>query len=272
MLRRALFARLACLTHPGPDRLMRLAVLRHLARLAVAMLAAVALLGGPAPATAQTPPVVTDIGGRPVRLVVAAGQCVLERAQQADRAILDLVTRALGGQNELLLHTAECANLAAVRAGRTPYLDSFTQAQVLIQLREQDFSGRETAIVREVCTYMRTQAEALQKEVGPKIEQRIRDLAVGIGVNEQKPLGVIGEDERACYSGTLLGLSTPQGDKRLILSIFAVTVLNGRIVYLYRFQANPDDAARDTLLALVKTAVIDHAAANVPPGAPAKTK
>ena len=232
------------------------------------------LLAGLPPSLGQQPardPVTVDVGGRPIRFVVAEDQCVLDRAQQADRAVLDLVTRALAGQNELLVHTAECANLTAVREGRTPYLDSFTQAQVLIQFREREFRGQETQVVREICQYMRNNAEALQKEVGPRIEKRISELGAGIGVNEQRPLGVVDEDQSACYSGLLMNLQTPLGDKRLLLGIFAVTVLNGRIIYLYRYQASPDDAARDRLLKLLKASVAAHVAAN-PAGLPGVKK
>jgi hypothetical protein len=219
---------------------------------------------GGAPASVEV-----DVGGRPIKLTAAEGQCVLDRAQQADRAILDLVTRALAGQNELLFHTADCANLTQVRLGRTPYLNNFAQVQVLLQLRDREFRGQEKQVVKEVCTYMRTQADALQKKVGPEIERRIQSLAAGIAVNEQKPLGVLDEDDQACYAETLLGLSTPTGEKRVLLGVYAVTVLNGRIIYLYRYQTQPDDSTQKLLLGQIKKAVKYHVALNsgaaVPP-------
>jgi len=203
-----------------------------------------------------------DVGGRTVKLIVAEGQCVLDGTEQADRSILDVVTRALAGQNELLLHTAECANLAEVRRGATAYLDNFAQAQVLIQLKTRDFRGEEGRVVEQVCRYLRTLGEELQKKVGPDIERRIADLALGIGVNEQRQLGVLDQDEHGCYTGTLMGLSTPSGETRLLLGVYAVTVLNGRIVYLYRFQAQPQEGEQRRLLAVVKAAVKDHISAN----------
>ena len=131
-----------------------------------------------------------------------------------------------------------------------------------MQLRGQDFLGKEKSVVAEVCQVLRTQGAAIDKEVAPKVKQRIADLSAGIAVNEQRPLGVLDEEPSACYAGIILNLQTATGEQRLLLGVFAVTVLNGRIIYLYHYQAKPEDGATERNLKVLKKVVQDHIALN----------
>lgn len=232
----------------------------------VLSLAMAALVAGAGPAVAQqragANTVTVNVGGRPIVLVIAPGQCELVRSQPVDRNVLDLAQRAIQGQNELLLHTAECGNLDAARQGHAKFLNDFGQAQVSIQFKNQELRGQEAAAAKEICGALRTQAAQIQKQVDGEIKERVKGLQVGIAVNETRPLGVLGEDATACYSGLLLNLKTNTGETRLIIGVYAITVLNGRLVYLYRFLAEPPEGAVETMLENVKASVADHVALN----------
>jgi hypothetical protein len=239
---------------------------RNVARLAA--MALIALLASPTSAQQRTTPTqqlnttTIQIGGRQVRLVVAGGHCLLDRAYDLDRSIFDLATRALAGQNELLLHTADCRGLQEARDGRAPHLSDFAQAQVSLQFKSRDLTGQEAATAREVCQSVRSEGDKAGKQLALDVKERVRQLEAGIGVNETRTLGVLGEDDSACYSGILMNLRTTAGRPRLILGVYAMTVLNGRLVFLYRFLGEPQPGAVDRLLEQQRKAVRDHVALN----------
>ena len=224
------------------------------------------------PATAQqrnTPAQLSvDIGGRPVQLLIPEGQCALDRNQRYDASVLDLATRAIQGANEMLLHTADCTNLQSARNGQTRYLNDFHQAQVALQFKATELRGQEAAAAKEICQSLRVDGAKIEKEVGGEIKDRVKNLQAGIQVNETKALGVLAEDQSACYSGILMNVQTPTGDTRIILGVYAMAVLNGRLVFLYHFIAEPPAGAVDRLVEQQKVIVRQHVAANSRAGGP----
>lgn len=213
-----------------------------------------------------TPPVSVDIGGRTVQLLVPEGQCALDRSQRYDASVLELAQRAIQGSNEMLLHTAECANLQNARTGSTPYLNDFHQVQVALQFKQTELRGQEAAAAKEICQSLRNDGAEIEKKVGGEIKDRVKNLQAGIAVNETKALGVLAEDQHACYSGILMNVQTPQGTPRLILGVYAMAVLNGRLVFLYHFVGEPPAGAVDRLVEQQKNIVRQHVAINNQPG------
>lgn len=227
----------------------------------IAVALAVLTLAG-SPAGAQSNTVTVDIGGRPVQLIVPVGQCALDRKHQYDASVLDLATRAIAGANEMLLHTAECVSLDGARTGRLQYLSDFAQAQVALQFKSTELRGQEAAAAKEICQSIRIEGAQIEKQAGTEIKERVKNLQAGIAVNETKALGVLGEDQNACYSGILMNVRTPSGENRLILGVYAMGVLNGRLVFLYRFAANPPAGAVDNLVQLQQQLMREHVALN----------
>jgi len=232
--------------------------------LVAALLLAAASAFGSASAqqAAQGPTKTVDIGGRPVQLIVPAGQCELDRQHRFDASVLDLATRAIAGANEMLLHTAECVGLDGARTGRVPYLNDFTQVQVALQFKGTELRGQEAAAAKEICQSLRTDGAQIEKKAGAEIKDRVKNLQAGIAVNETRALGVLGEDQNACYSGILMNVQTPTGETRLILGVYAMGVLNGRLVFLYRFAANPPSGAVDNMVQLQQQLMREHVALN----------
>lgn len=230
--------------------------------LAALTLAAASVAGSASAQVAPGPIKTVDIGGRPVQLVVPAGQCELDRQHQFDASVLDLATRAIAGANEMLLHTAECVSLDGARTGRVQYLSDFTQVQVSLQFRKTELRGQEAAAAKEICQSLRTDGAQIEKQAGAEIKDRVKNLQAGIAVNETRALGVLGEDQNACYSGILMNVRTPTGETRLILGVYAMGVLNGRLVFLYRFVANPPAGAVDNMVQLQQQLMRDHVALN----------
>ena len=116
--------------------------------------------------------------------------------------------------------------------------------------------------LKEICQSLRTDGAQIEKQAGAEIKDRVKNLQAGIAVNETKALGVLGEDQNACYSGILMNVQTPTGETRLILGVYAMGVLNGRLIFLYRFAANPPAGAVDSMVQLQQQLMRDHVALN----------
>lgn len=239
--------------------LLRSIVIASFAALAATGSATVAQQKAPALAAAPT----VDVGGRQIRLPLPDGQCLLDRSQNLDRQVLDLATRAIAGSNEMLMHTAECNNLKNARVGKDKYLNDFAQVQVALQFKSTELKGQEAQAAKEICQSLRVEGDKIEQQVGGEIKDRVKNLQAGITVNETKSLGVLGEDATACYSGLLMKIQTNTGEHRLIMGVYAMGVVNGRLLFLYRFQAEPQAGAVDRLVELQKTAMRNTLAANL---------
>lgn len=228
-----------------------------------AALACAAWLAAMPAAEAQTKTFPVNIGGKPIMLVIDPDQCLLDRNNPSDVRVWQLVERAIAGQNELLLAAADCQQIPPWRAGARPTLDDFTQAQVNLSLRQQDFTGQEASLPRAICTQLRTQGDAIA--TGQQMQQmrdRFNQSTETVRLNETTFIGVVHEDDQACYASLVQKVKTDQGKDKLILSVFAHVVLKGRLLYLYRYTEGQkfDDMVR--LLELLKVSVAAHLEAN----------
>lgn len=202
------------------------------------------------------------IGGRQVNLVIDPDQCELDRNNPSDKRVYELVERALQGQNQLLMSAADCQQLPEWRRGQRPTLDDFTQVQVGLTYINQDLTGRETATVQEICAFLRKQGDAFV--AGPMVEFRERfNRATGdVKLNETTFIGVVHEDNRACYASLVQKVRTDQGRDKLILSVFAHVVIRGRLLYIYRYTEGESFASMVKLTDLLKETVAAHLDAN----------
>ena len=133
------------------DRMAKFMQMKSRVAFGAALVFAAWLSAMPA-ADAQTPPktVAVDVGGAAINLVIDPDQCQLDRNNPSDARVYQLVERALGGQNELLMAAADCKQIPPWRAGARPTLDDFTQAQVNAGLKRQDFTGQEATMPRAI--------------------------------------------------------------------------------------------------------------------------
>lgn len=227
---------------------------------AAAALGLAVLLAGLSVVEAAT--VSRSIGGRQVNLVIDPDQCELDRNNPSDKRVYELVERALQGQNQLLMSAADCEQLPQWRNGMRPTLDDFTQVQVGLAYINQDLTGRETATIQEICAFLRKQGDAFV--AGPMVEFRERfNRATGdVKLNETTFIGVVHEDNRACYASLVQKVRTDQGRDKLILSVFAHVVIRGQLLYIYRYTEGESFASMVKLTDLLKETVAAHLDAN----------
>lgn len=203
------------------------------------------------------------VGGRPITLVIDPDQCELDRNNPSDIRVYELVERGLAGQNQLLMAAADCQQIPPWRAGTRPTLDDFTQVQVHIALRERELSGREAATSREICAELRKQGDAIVN--GPEVtatRNRFNSVTNTVQLNASTFIGVVHEDDKACYASLVQKVRTEQGRDKLILTVFAHVVVRGRLLYIYRFTEGDSFEQLVRVTELLQKSVDAHLAAN----------
>ena len=227
-----------------------------------ALALATALLPALAAAQSGGQSVKTTIAGKPIELFVPQGQCLLERKQPSDIKAIELVERLTAGQNQLHLFAAECTQLSEWRAGARPTLGEYSQVQSAVQFHSQDLVGRETEVIKSICNATRQQGNAITAGVETDIKNKIEAGKEKIKIENVAMLGALGEDEMGCYVGLIIKGVTDAGVPKSQLCVFANVVLNGRILYIYRYAETVDQPTADRLLLAVKASARTHVLAN----------
>ena len=231
-----------------------------LGRLAISL----ALLALPGAAAAQSgaQSIITEIAGKRIELFVPQGHCGLDRKNPSDQKAIELVERLTAGQNQLHLFSADCTQLSEWRAGGRPTLGEYAQVQSAVQFHSQDLSGREVEVIKSICTATRQQGNEITAGVETDIKNRIETGKEKIKIDNVAMLGALGEDEMGCYVGLIIKGVTDAGVPKSQLCVFANVVLNGRIMYIYRYAETVDQPTADRLLLAVKASARTHVLAN----------
>jgi hypothetical protein len=109
----------------------------------------------------------------------------------------------------LLAFSADCGELADVRAGRRWQFDDVVQYQAQIAAMNRPPAGS----VAQVCEILRARGRAVLADRMQDIKDRIASTLEKIRVNEPSDLGVLAEDSNGCYTGLIQKLRTEIGPR-----------------------------------------------------------
>lgn len=200
------------------------------------------------------------VGRAQIRLTPPVGHCVLSESQPADSRALQAVRTAIPPANRLLAMTANCRQLTDWRAGKLPLL--LDSAQFQTQHQGEDHSKDPRGTVRELCKVLRDQGGDLLAKLPAEANQRLAQTAASVKINETRFLGVLAEDPQACYAGALLKIRPEQGGEIARLTVFASTVVRGRLVFYYLTAPYQPGHAIGDLVVRHKANVTSFLAAN----------
>lgn len=200
------------------------------------------------------------VGNAQIRLTPPVGHCVLADSQPSNSRALQAVRTAIPPGNRLLAMTANCRQLADWRAGKLPLL--LDSAQFQTQHQGEDHSKDPQGAVRELCKVLRAQGGDLMSRLPAEANQRLAQTAASVKINETRFLGVLAEDAQACYAGALLKIRPEQGNEVSRLTVFASTVVRGRLVFYYLTAPYQPGHAIGDLVVRHKANVTSFLAAN----------
>jgi hypothetical protein len=177
-----------------------------------------------------------SIGGVPITLPPPAGFCDLTASQPADNRALTMVGGAHEkAGNRLLAFSADCQQLADWRAGKRPFLDNI--AQVLADIADMDKTvASPKAFIHATCAKLRaTQGNPLDPSVTSDIKSRIEAASATVRLNSLEIVGVLGEDDTACYMAQIEKM-TENGVDSTVLNLISITVVKNKLISVTRFD------------------------------------
>ena len=186
------------------------------------------------------------IGKVSVVLTAPEEFCELQDGQPADGVLLNRMRKLSAGQLRLLAVYADCRQLRALRERDEPLNDVAQFITPLVAL-DSSFSADRIA---QLCAQTRLEGQKVLGEVEGELGPRIKEIVgEGLKVNEMRFLGVLAEEQAACFAAYVQKISFNEIEK-LQLVIQATILIKGKIVFFY--LAGPYEKADALAIMLAK--------------------
>jgi hypothetical protein len=221
-------------------------------------LAFVALALATAPSSVMAASV--TVGGVSINLPTPTGFCELSQSNASDKRLLttigDLVSKS---GNRLLGYSVDCGELAAWHASKRQLLDDYAQYQTPIATMEASGSPES---IKQTCATLRAEGEKIASNQFPDMKSRVESAFKKTKLNESIFIGVLAEEPTACYSGLIQKLHTEADTDKTQLTLFAVTIVKGKSIFVYRFAVYASSDTVTDVLAKLKATIAALYAAN----------
>jgi hypothetical protein len=199
------------------------------------------------------------MGGVSVNFPAPAGFCELTDSNRSDARMLGIVGGLLTQSgNKLLSMSADCKQLADWRAARRQLIDDYAQYQTSVAL----FDKPPSETIAKTCTTLREEGNKIVSEEMPDLKARVEAALKKVKMNETTFVGVLAEEPRACYAGLVQQIHTQVGTDRTQLTLFAVTAVKNRTIFVYRAQLHTGSDSIINVLAKLKNDVAAFYTAN----------
>ena len=215
-------------------------------------------------AAAVAPAVAADttIGGVAVALPPPAGFCELSEAEPSDHEMVVVMSGLIEKTgNKLLGLSADCQQLADWRSGRRALLDDYAQFQTPSAQIDQLITSPQASI-QQVCSALREQGSRILANVVGDVKTNIEAALKNVKMNEASFVGVLAEDDTACYSAQVQKMQAQNGTDKTQIGLVAITVVKRKFVFVDRMSVYVDADATSALLAKVQATVAALYAAN----------
>lgn len=196
------------------------------------------------------------IGDAFVKLPPPTGFCELTPRYEFDGRTMAMLSAFMAGQSvKLLAMSADCDQLAAARESKRRRIEDV----VLYQISESDMKMPTPFSVASQCKILRI---VRRSPIGTDVDARQKAILEAINSNEVAFIGVVGEDDNACYTGTLIRQNTDEGAVKVFVELQASTVVQTRAIMVRRQGAYQDRDTIKVMLTKLKSDVAGFVAAN----------
>ncbi len=175
------------------------------------------------------------IGDTFVKLPPPAGFCELTPSHEFDGRTVAVISAYMAGNSiKLLAMSADCNQLAEAREGKQQLDDVATYL-----VANSDIKMPTPFSVASKCAILRASSESAS---GTDVDARLASTVEKIKVNEAGSIGVIAEDENACYTATLIKKKTDAGAQKVLVALQANAVVRTKAIIVRRqtVYQNPD--------------------------------
>jgi hypothetical protein len=202
------------------------------------------------------------IGGVSVKLPVPADFCELSESNPSDKRMVTTTSSLVEKSgNKLVGISADCRQLADWRAGKRQLLDDYGQYQTPIAQMDQLVAAPEDSI-HQLCSTLRAQGSDVVSTVAPDVKANIESALKKVKVNNMAFVGVLAEDDTACYGAQIQRMQAENGADKTQIILIGITVLKNKYIFVDRFAVYASTDATSALLSKLQSTVAALYAAN----------
>ena len=181
------------------------------------------------------------IGAQELGLEPPAGHCFLDESQPSDARLVGILHVSFGGTLRMLGAFADCSQLKSWRTGARKTLSDYGQFLVPLDFLDKKVEGAAKPYVDTICKTLRESGGEIIAQSAPAVKQRFEQALAGAQMNEVRFLGVVGEDENACYFGLIQKIVTEFGDPKTQVDVSAIAFISGKMVYSNLYAVHEGD-------------------------------
>jgi len=201
-----------------------------------------------------------SIGGVSLLLPPPAGFCELTMSDPSDNRMITTIGALVEkGGNKLLSFSADCRQLADWRTQKRPLLDDYGQFQTSIAAMDQ---LAPMSVIHDTCATLRTQGNDINSNIASDVKSKIESALNNVKMNSLTFVGVLAEDDTACYAAQIQKMRTETGTDKTQLNLMAITVVKGKAIFVTRYAQYTSSDATSGLLTKLKDTVAALQSAN----------
>lgn len=173
-----------------------------------------------------------------INVSVPPGYCALDPAHPSD-AILVRTWQAFAAGEQMVRVAVECGHLHAWRLTSRIPLD-FTRFMVVSGSRFEGLPYEQRANVSALmCRSARDLARQPLGETKASFDSRVTAVLAALKPEEEKMVGVVDEDPRACFAVAVARGQTTGGPLVSVLHVRATVIIKGRVLNLFQTAHTP---------------------------------
>lgn len=188
------------------------------------------------------------IGDARLRLEPPAGHCFLDSSHQADARLNEVLQRIFSTDIRLVGGFADCEQLRAWRAGERKTLRDYGKFLTPLAMLDKRAEGSPKQLMAAMCQTMRNEGGEFPFKDGRNLKARFEQLVGQAKINESRPLGVITQDDNACYFAMVQKLQTENGEVKTQIDVSAAAIISGKMIYSNLYAALESDGTLKELL------------------------
>jgi len=202
-----------------------------------------------------TPDEVVSIGPHQISIPMPPDNCMLRNVLSNHKRVLEYLRDSQKGAGQVVYASTDCLKLAQWTMG---LVSSLTDLRVVVTpipyLNQKLTISRKQFVLHVKKQYMDLGVQELARtldDIARRIDGAIKDMPLA-GIDETKILGILSQDESALYLGMTQVLTTETGENMRQLGAGAITLVNGKVLFLNLYTIYQGPETVHELVALSK--------------------
>jgi hypothetical protein len=190
--------------------------------------------------------VTRPVGGVQVNFPILHDHCLAEDSNARDAVFINrMATLLRNAKSRLIVLSMDCDRQRTWRDGDEGNIYDYSSYYIPEKHLAPTLKGNKAQFRKALCNDMRKQGDAKLAPIKDIVAKAEKELNDNITVSNTKMIGVVGEDQHACYSALLVGVRA--GADNILMSAFIIaTVVRGKPIFstIYHEYKGPETTQR----------------------------